>query len=378
MTHIADVLGRVMQFTPTVPEQLICRLVCRMWCSTVTVATLLDDEHRDGATVLLLDGGPETAAKTMQKDGPKFPSVHSIFCRGNAALTDTGVQRLLRRCPALCVVSVGYCNMLTDKTVRYLAHGCTSLLSVNLSGCGALTNAACDFLVLCTTLRSLKLGGCNLDEKNVVTLLHSPLKATLERLDLCDSKIGFMTSLTLPTCVSLRFVWLAGCYYFTDACVHRLVGCRKLPSVDLSRCNQLTIASVKHLSRCAVLQDLMLRECTWIENDATVYLAACPALRRLDLSGCQIHDTAAGNLARSTTLQDVNLSGSSKLTNLAAGRLAQSGVLRSVVLSECVKLTDQAARHLSNCSTLRTVDLSACPRITDGARGHLPLCTVSL
>ncbi|XP_013124115.2 dynein regulatory complex subunit 6 isoform X1 [Oreochromis niloticus] len=177
-------------------------------------------------------------------------------------VTDVGVQYLTKGCSAneLQELNISHCSHITDISVMRIAQRLCKLHHLNLSYCERLTDLAVEWLGW-TSLCSLDLSGCNIQDEGLATLEGIPLRKLV----------------------------IAKCFSVTDAGIKKL--CKNvtdLEHVDISHCVALSDAAVRAFSfYCRGLVALRMVGCFKMTDMAVQYLTSgSQYLRELDVSGC--------------------------------------------------------------------------------------------
>jgi hypothetical protein len=239
-----------------------------------------------------------------------------------------------------------------DIAVASLAAVCHGLECVNLDGCCKHTYLAVEALV----------AGC-------------PRLVCVNFGDSCNGPTHLAVE-ALAACPGLKYANLTFTLNVTNSTIATLAtGCKFLEHLNLTFCCRITDAAIGSLAAgCKGLKCLVLDECYNITDAALVLLAAgCKGLVQLDLSHCsKITDAAFGPLAAGGIgLEHLGLAHCPKITDATCVSLAAGFPgLRSLNLSYC-PVTGAAIEALTGCRSLESLDFSGCSKITDSALAQL-------
>lgn len=212
-------------------------------------------------------------------------ALHSLYLQECSGISDTGVSKLAKACPALEIldlkgcINVGEfgdnalkdlgafcgnlkyldltgCKRVEDAGLRSLAVGCTGLEYLSFSNCVGVTGVG--FKALCKNsrnMRTLVLRGCTqLSDTECEHLHGSVLRNTLTHLDVSGcARITDRGIATIAQALGsrLKTLCLSGCNASDSAAVAigRLL--TDLRELDMSRCPRVSDASV-HTLACTV------------------------------------------------------------------------------------------------------------------------------
>ncbi|XP_077371795.1 F-box and leucine-rich repeat protein 13 [Festucalex cinctus] len=235
-------------------------------------------------------------------------SLKSVACLRNlqyldislcGKVTDKGIISLAESPSAhkLRELNVSYCCQITDAAISVIGHRFIKLSHLNLSYCEQLTDAALESL-MGTSISSLDISGCNIQDDGLAALEEVPLK-----------------KLIIAECINITDVGMENlCKYLTD-----------LEYVDVSGCLELSDLAIKAFSfYCRGLFTLRVAGCTKITDMGMQCLShgAAQYLRELDVSGCTLTDRAIRYIERlCPPLSSITMHGCSRISEEAAMRL---------------------------------------------------------
>jgi uncharacterized protein (TIGR02996 family) len=175
----------------------------------------------------------------------------------------------------------------------------------------------------------------------------------------------------------LRELLLSHSDQFTDKAMKHLAGLQHLQKFNLSWNDRISDAGLEILAGLGALQDLELAS-TGITDAGMGHLAGLTNLRRLDLGNTRMTDAGVAALANLKCLEELSLS-DTKVTDAGLQHLAGLPRLRALDLFR-TRLTGAAVRILSGMSELRELNLFGCDGLPKGGparvRKALPQCTV--
>jgi hypothetical protein len=122
---------------------------------------------------------------------------------------------------------------------------------------------------------------------------------------------------------------------------------------------------LRHLSGLATLQHLNLSGCSSVTDSSIAQLSSLTALQHLDLSWTQsVTDSGIALLSSLTALQHLNLSWCNCVTDSGIAQLSSLTALQHLDLSCCHCVTDSGIAHLSSLPALHHLDLGCCESVT--------------
>lgn len=195
------------------------------------------------------------------------------------------------------------------------------------------------FLLLaenCTNLESIKLGG-------------------FSRISDASCRQILLSSLNLHTFELLNSPWVTD-LTFCDVSAIPII----LVSVTLASCNLISDCSIRQLSFCKDLETLNLKGCKNVGDKGLEVIAGLGKLRTLNLNGLDISDEGLSRLGKGRTpLVFLSLRGCQRVSDTGIAALVDgpiSQTLQSIDLSNISSLTDRAVLNLIR-SGMRIVDM---------------------
>lgn len=212
------------------------------------------------------------------------------------------------------------------------------------------------------TLLDLR-GSLHLTDRGLLQL-HHLTQLQVAKLDDCHSLVGHgllalsdshqLHTLSLANCrrltdaavlsiahlKQLRTLVLDGCRCLTDRSLEAVAELTALRQLGLGQCDLLTDGGLEHLQTLLELEELSLGWCRQITNQGIDTLSLQPGraskLRTLRLSRLAVTDGGVAHLARLGSLEELDLSGCSRVRSTALGKtLQQLPKLTSLDVSYC-------------------------------------------
>ena len=285
----------------------------------------------DDAIMYITTGTTGTTATTLR----------SIACGGSQLLTDLTVKFL----SYLPLISIKLSNfeLLTDEAIKYLSIGttATTLQSIDCSLCGSLTDDAVKYISVCP-IKSIDFSFCNLTN-NAFKYLANSSPSSLNRSSPSSLNRSSPSSLnrSFPSSLIIESVNLSFCTSITDEAVKFISMCPNLRELILINCLLLTNNTAKYISNgaaAATIQKIDLTFCSKITDLCGSYLASCPNLKKLDLTQCKLTNKTIEYLSLGparTSLEDLCFFKCTQMTNEAVILLLNFPMLRSVDFRGC-------------------------------------------
>ncbi|XP_017329747.1 F-box/LRR-repeat protein 2 isoform X1 [Ictalurus punctatus] len=318
--------------------------------------------------------------------------------------------RSLARVPGLHLeeLSLSGCKKLTDYSIEQLCRHQRGLYKLDLSGCTELTSRS----VLAVAaelkqLRSLSLSHVwRMTEKGLADLMTLP---ALSSLDLAEcihvSGVELVKGLSSPRPrAQLEKLSLRNCTYIRDICSLAQLLTSSLKELDLTSCVVLKDSSVRAIaSYLPGLQVLCLGSCKLItdwgllgmeepsdgkEHSKHTQEDTEPSFTRtfgnmgffqpprmpFDEKPCLVTDEDLGafreqegaSLRAIKGLQELDLTGCSKLTDISITQVLRFPVLQRLSLAMLPEISDEGVASVAlHCRCLTSLALSGCSRLTD-------------
>lgn len=247
--------------------------------------------------------------------------------------------------------------------------------AVDLSGCVFLSDD--DLRTLCgLPLEYLDLASCK--HLTVAGMLHlRALAGSIQHLGVswCRAMVSDASiSQAVEALVLLRSLNVSWCR-ITNAATAAIA--RHLPALealDVSGCGALADAS--HISQLSNLRSLKLSHCNkLISEPGMAQICTLSQLEHLHISGvARLTDRCAMQLAKLTSLRVLNVSGCCSLTPDGVGAVCVgadgvgASTLQVLDLSCCSEITDAVFTHISDLPALRSVNVASCNQLSRSAK----------
>ncbi len=260
------------------------------------------------------NGFSDAGLKAFLLNSSQLTRLEIAFC---PAVTDGGVEHLLKKLPGLLFLGIKRCGSITDRSLTLIASSRHNLRGLALSGCKEITDKgvsqlaqkchqleSLDFSGLRQMtdrslkplleknpfLTSLDVAGCKILRKSISEAIQSGLK--LRHLNLSHSHTADTTSAILEAlatgCPHLQYLGLRGCSFEMSSLEACLRGCGALVYLDLSGNGYLADADSSQIAGFSPqLETLNLSFCKVSDIGFKNILKACPALKKLDISSCR-------------------------------------------------------------------------------------------
>ena len=295
------------------------------------------------------------------KSVPDFPELKVLNLRGCANMTDAGME-YVAKAPKLDNLALLY-TKIGDEGVIALKG--MKLRALDLRGL-KLTGSACQALAEMTTLESLKLRNAreimNDSFKELKTLVN------LKSLSLEDLAIDDPALEILPNFTNLKELVIMRTDMMDVSPIGQLKNLKKLTLREMT-------CDLDFLAEMPQLEELFFAESIVRDVDMK-FFEGLVNVKTLDLWNTQLGDEALklfGTLPKLTTL---NIKNCAKITDAGIAELAKSQTLESLNLSENGKatgddgnplLTDKALESLKGCKSLKELNIYLCPSLTESA-----------
>ncbi len=196
----------------------------------------------------------------------------------------------------------------------------------------------------------------------------------------CKSLTGAGLALAAQSTV-LEHINVSGCRGVDDAGVLALKSKAELAIVDVSGCGKLTDRACEGLGTCPKLWFVNLENCGKLGDQTLISLAKLPKLERLFCKGLRlITHSGVAAFKDHKTLQVVQFE-SGNLGDETAEVLATISTLENLGLEYTSKLTDAGILKLAALKNLRSLDIDNCETITHAGiqtlKDKLPRLVVS-
>lgn len=292
------------------------------------------------------------------------PSLRELLLVGCTMISGVGLLQVTHGCPHLSTLDIGYCY-------RILNHG---TLPVGVSA-------------FPPNLTELTLHGVQMSRDLLIGLVDE--LAYIKRLTLCGMKAvddDTLEQICLAAGRTLTSLDLSGCSSLTDTGLSTISKhCQAIDSLKVSFCPNISGKCLKPLFICPRrgrdFKAFVANGCKMFSVDVVTEIAAgCPLLSVLRLAGMKDVDdallTAVAENCRQLT--HVSIKGCGLVSDAGVCELARMCPLEEVVLSGVSRLTDRSVFALANCcaSTLKEIYASGCSMITQAAINYLKDCSL--
>ena len=243
----------------------------------------------------------------------------------------------------------------SDQSLPVLERVSPLLVNLDLRGC-QLSDKATTVIALFTGLRALRLNGKN-GETSIGDEGVKALASCLSLKVLALDELTFVGSDGLAALTGLKDLeelYVAGTIV-DDNSSKLIAGFHQLKKLRLAR-NQVSDASLETLSTCSSLEELDLSEDSLITNAGMAHLAKLPGLKKLNLWRVQISDDGALLLAPLTKLLWLNLD-NTKLSDAGLPLLQNMKALTFLHLGS-TQITAAGAPALFHLSTLKDLKIT--------------------
>ncbi|XP_060784423.1 uncharacterized protein fbxl9 [Neoarius graeffei] len=378
---------------------------------------------------------PESLRLLARVPGLRLEELSLSGCKG---LTDSSIKQLCKHQRGLQKLDLSGCTELTSRSVLAVAAELKWLQSLSLSRVWRMTEKGLADLMALPALSSLDLAECvNVSGAELEKGLSSPQpRAQLEKLSLRNcTYLQDVCLLARLLTFSLKELDLTSCIVLTDSSVHaiasylpglrvlRLGWCKLITDWGLLGMEEpsdgkepskhtedegprftRTFGNMGFFRPPKMPFDEKPRLVTFREREGTS-LRAIKDLQELDLTGCsKLTDASITQVLRFPVLQRLSLAMLPEISDEGVASVAlHCRCLTSLALSGCSRLTDEGLAHalphlrrlqhlqladcdgitdrslsliVQHCKRLRTLDISKCRDITgtkmDFLRSHLP------
>lgn len=290
-------------------------------------------------------------------------------------------------CPRLRELKLNGCTMISGLGLQQVAQGCPQLSCLDIGYCyrilktGTLSVGADAFPVKLTelTLHGVQMSASLLTEL-VAKLVYIKVLTLCGMAALDDDTLDKICLAVGRTLTSLD---LSGCS-LTDSGLSTISKhCQVIESLKVSFCPNITGMKLKPLFTCPQrapdFKTFVADGCKMFSVDLIAEIAAhCPSLLNLRLAGIREVDdellTAVAENCRQ--LSSVSIKGCGLVSDVGICELARMCPLEEIVISGVSKLTDRSVLALANCctSTLKELYASGCSMITEAALNYLKDC----
>jgi hypothetical protein len=294
------------------------------------------------------------------------------------SLARTGV-RSLPALPAITSFDVSECGVMDQHQLLAALDTARGLVSFRALNCAAVTDTSIEGLLRkCPDLEEVLIGDNScLTAAGIEAALRSPVAVKLTAVDISNTGAASSTVATIAkSAPQLHRLNLARCGDITD--LTSLHECPLLAELDIRECFALRPATIK--TAIEPLRQLAAFHAQGVPACDTAVLAALatlPALQYVTLSRCQPFSDAQLAVIATRGLQSLGiaatLAGPRTLLAICTNTF---GCLQELDVSRCRAFDDTALETLVSTGTiaLRALDISSCERITGMGLGAALAC----
>ncbi|XP_048829167.1 F-box/LRR-repeat protein 2 isoform X1 [Brienomyrus brachyistius] len=331
---------------------------------------------------------PESLKSLSKIEGLRLEELHLQGCK---ELTDQALITLCKYQPALKTLDLSSCTELTNATAQAVASGLKDLQHLHLARVWRVTDKGLSELMMLQYLQTLDLSECiHVSGVDLLKGLQSPSAAAslvaLSFRDCCyvrDISIFSLAQLLGPY---IRKLDLTSCQCLTDLSVQAIA--TYLPSLLVLRlggCKEITdwglLGMVDPATEFGPDKDLEVKGPSFTRTFGNMgffrpppmpFVAKPRLVTEDDLK--TFREQEGVSLLALRGLQELDLSGCSKLTDTSITQVLRFPDLQRLSLSMLSDITDQSLLSVGwHCRSLISLNLSYCPLLTDqGIVGAAP------
>ena len=206
----------------------------------------------------------------------------------------------------------------------------------------------------------------SLSSRATSNLTHLDLRGSLR---LTDDGLMHLTDLN-----SLEVARLDNCHSIKGRGLLAFASSHRLHTLSLSNCRRLTDEAVINISHLISISALSLNGCRCLTDQGLAALSCLYNLCILDISQCDlVTDEGIEMLESLEDLEEISLGWCRQLSDRALKTLAKqaqcSSNLRILRLARC-NITDEGILELSHLGALQELDISGCSRISSSTLGN--------
>uniref|UniRef100_A0A8C5N8J7 Uncharacterized F-box/LRR-repeat protein C02F5.7-like n=1 Tax=Gouania willdenowi TaxID=441366 RepID=A0A8C5N8J7_GOUWI len=310
-------------------------------------------------------------------------ALKELFLQGCKELTDYSVEVLVKHQADLHTLDLSGCTELTGRSVEAITRGLRSLTHLYLSKDWKISEKGLADLLSVSSLRTLDVSEC-------IHVNGTELVKGLERSDAAGAQLE---KLHLRSCTyiqdlavfslsqllgdSLRELDLTSCINVTDVSVRAVTTyLQKLVVLRLGWCREVTdwgLLGLVHQSECEPEEETEEKGPKFTRTFGNMGFFKPPPMpfgerpklvTQNDLE--HFKQKAGASLLALSRLQELDLSGCTKLTDSSLTQVLRFPDLRHLSLSSLPEITDTSVASLAqHCRSLTRLMLSHCPGITD-------------
>lgn len=329
----------------------------------------------------LIDGA---ALKSLSEIGElKLDSLEVHSCD---QLTNTGILALTNHQACLKELDIGLCSRVTDQSLVHICKNLINLEYLNIQRCRAVTDLGIAELGKLKNLKSLNISQCELITKEGIEKgICAEENNVIEELDIhslnLDQNGLIMLSERLP---NLRFLDISYCFNaVTDTTVQVIFKNQTLlHTLKMSHCDKVSDAGLTGMGKVEsegsdngpIMSDIdenALPHKIHLGSRAEEEIVKDARRKRDVKMMCEklTMDTYTGySLARMRGLQQLDISGCNRITDVSLRFAFSFKELINLNLSKCQQITYEGIEHLvKNCPSIEYFNLTDCYNLKDEA-----------
>ncbi|KAL0901500.1 hypothetical protein ABMA27_006739 [Loxostege sticticalis] len=302
-------------------------------------------------------------------------------------LTNTGILALTTHQTSLKELDIGLCSRVTDQSLVHICKNLTNLEHLNIQRCRAVTDLGIAELKNLNKLKSLNISQCELITKDgIENGICGNENNVLENLDIHSLNLDQTALITISEKLpKLRSLDISYCFNaVTDTSIQVIFKNQTdLQSLKMSHCDKVSDAGLTGMGK--VKEETTSNEGPIMSNydesahQHKIHLGSRAeeeivrdARRKRDVMlMCEklSMDTYTGySLARLRGLQELDISGCNRITDVSLTYAFNFKELISLNLSRCQQITHEGIEHLvKNCPSIEYFNLIDCYNLKDGA-----------
>ncbi|XP_047530461.1 F-box/LRR-repeat protein 14-like isoform X1 [Vanessa atalanta] len=301
-------------------------------------------------------------------------------------LTNAGIISLTTHQQTLRELDIGLCTRVTDQSLMYISENLINLESLNIQRCRAVTNMGIAELYKLKKLKRLNISQCELiTREGIEKGICKSENVTLQELDINSLNLVQTGVIMISeTLTNLRFLDLSFCFNaVTDTSIQVIFKNQLfLHTLKISYCDKVSDAGLTGMGKIETEGDdegPVMSNYNEVSMPNRIHLGSRAeeeiirdARRKRDVMRmCEklTLDSYTGySLARMKSLQELNISGCNRITDVSLTYAFSFKELRRLNLSRCQQITVDGIKHLvKNCPSIEYLNLNDCYNLKDDA-----------